>query len=104
MDKLQRVILNIIFCIQILLVFLLFAETHIMLPTWLQVAGRFHPLILHLPIGFIIFLAVIISLEKKLDKAAGDRIISIGLLLTSFCASLAALFGFFLSLQNDYGY
>jgi hypothetical protein len=103
MDKLFKISLNVIFCIQIFLVFLLFVEDRIKLPLWLAVAGRFHPLILHLPIGFIIFLTIVILFEKKLEKNAADQILSLGLIITSLSASVAALFGFFLSLQNDYG-
>lgn len=103
MDKLNRVVLNLIFCIQVLLIFLLFVEESVSLPVWLQVAGRMHPLILHLPIGIMIFLVVLILVQKDLDKPGARQIIQIGLLLTSLSASLAALFGFFLSLQSDYG-
>ncbi len=102
MDKLNRVALNFIFCIQILLVFLLFFEERISLPAWLQVAGRMHPLILHLPIGIMIFLVVLLLMQKQIGESS-LRVIQTGLLLTSLSASLAALFGFFLSLQGDYG-
>ncbi len=103
MERMTRIFVNVIFCIQILLTFLLFVEDRIALPAWLQVAGRLHPLVLHLPIGFFIFLAVIIVFKKHLEAKSADRIIHLGLLFTSFVASMAALFGFFLSLQDDYG-
>ncbi len=103
MNTLNRIVLNVIFCIQVLLVFLLFVEDQIQLPAWLQVAGRLHPLILHLPIGFMIFLLIIIFIQRHLDKTSAYQIIHIGLLITSLSASFAALFGFFLSLQGEYG-
>src|SRR5688572_1850585 len=103
MNTINRVAFNLIFCIQVLLIFLLFVEEHVTLPAWLQVAGRLHPLILHLPIGFLIFLAVIALLQKHITGDAVRQIFHIGLLVTSLSASVAALFGFFLSLQNDYG-
>ena len=103
MNTLNRIVLNVVFCIQVLLVFLLFVEDQVHLPAWLQVAGRFHPLILHLPIGFMIFLLVIVFIQRHLDKTSAYQIIHIGLLITSLSASLAALFGFFLSLQGEYG-
>src|SRR5688572_15308517 len=103
MNTINRVAFNLIFCIQVLLIFLLFVEDHVTLPAWLQVAGRLHPLILHLPIGFLIFLAVIALLQKHITGDAVRQIFHIGLLVTSLSASVAALFGFFLSLQNDYG-
>ncbi len=103
MMSLNRIALNVIFCIQILLVFLLIAGDRIVLPAWLQVAGRLHPLVLHLPIGFLIFLAVIHLFPKHVDKDSLQRLIHIGLVITSLFASIAALFGFFLSLQGEYG-
>ena len=103
MNTINRIVFNLIFCIQVLLIFLLFVEDHVTLPAWLQVAGRLHPLILHLPIGFLIFLAVIALLQKHITGDAVRQIFHIGLLVTSLSASVAALLGFFLSLQNDYG-
>jgi hypothetical protein len=103
MNTINRIVFNVVFCIQILLVFLMFVEDQVELPTWLQVAGRLHPLILHLPIGFIIFLAVIAAFQKQFPADSGRQVFHIGLLVTSLSASLAALFGFFLSLQDDYG-
>ena len=103
MERISRIIINVIFCIQVLLIFLLFAEDKVLLPAWLQVAGRMHPLVLHLPIGILIFLVVIVFFQKRLDSSFATEIVHIGLLITSLSASIAALFGFFLSLQSDYG-
>lgn len=103
MDKFFRVIVNVIFCIQILLVFLLLMGERIELPPILQVAGRMHPLILHIPIGAIIFLVVLLLLQKRFDTESMHQVIYVGLLLTSLSASAAALFGYFLSIHGDYG-
>ena len=99
----RRIALNIIFCIQILLLFLLFTADRIELPSWLQVAGRLHPLVLHLPIGFLIFLAMMFFFRNQIEKNSFQQMLGIGLLTTSLFASLAALFGFLLSIQDDYG-
>jgi hypothetical protein len=103
MNTTSRVVSNLIFCIQILLLFLIFVEDRISLPPVLQLAGRMHPLILHIPIGVVIFLIVLILFAPKAESAHSDTVIQIGLLLTSGSASVAALFGFFLSLQGEYG-
>lgn len=103
MQRLNSISVNVIFFIQVLLTFLLFVEDRVTLPSWLQVVGRLHPLILHLPIGFFIFLIVLTFFQKHIDKKSFDQIIGIGLLVTSLFSSVAALFGFFLSLQDDYG-
>ena len=124
MERFFRIVANVIFCIQVLLVFLLFIEDRISLPPMLEVAGRMHPLMLHLPIGMLILAAVLVLTGKRLAGSVSDdgvapsrdggttpngfadgmlsRIIHLTLLFTSLSASLAALFGFFLSLQGDY--
>ena len=99
----RRFALNIIFCIQILLLFLFFTADRIELPVWLQIAGRLHPLVLHLPIGFLIFLAMMFFFRKQMEKESFQQMFGTGLLITSFFTSVAALLGFFLSLQDDYG-
>lgn len=103
MNSMKRIALNVVFCIQVLLLFLFFAGDRIALPLWLQVAGRLHPLVLHLPIGFLIFLAIMFLLRNQMEKNAFSQLIETGLLITAFFASVTALFGFFLSLQDDYG-
>jgi len=103
MERINRIGINVIFCIQVLLIFLLFVEDKVQLPAWLQVAGRMHPLVLHLPIGILIFVIVLTLFQKQLEPSVSHQIIHVGLLLTSLSASIAALFGFFLSLQSDYG-
>ena len=103
MRTIDRIVFNVVFCIQILLLFLLFEEDRITLPTWLQVAGRLHPLVLHLPIGFLIFLSIVVFFRKHIQAESLRQFFHIGLLITSLSASIAALFGFFLSLQDDYG-
>lgn len=99
----RRILGNIILGLQVLLIYLLFFEKSISLPPWLQVAGRLHPLILHLPIGFFIFILVLIIFRKYLGPEPLSKLLEIGLLITALAASLTALFGFFLSLQGDYG-
>jgi uncharacterized membrane protein len=94
---------NTIFTGNCLLVFILLAEDHIIVPHWLQVGGRMHPLILHFPL-VLIFLSVVweffFSARKK-DLA----FISIGdglLLLTAFATMVTAIMGMLLSREPGY--
>ncbi len=103
MEKIRRVALNLIFCIQVLLFFLLFVEDRIHVPAWLQVAGRLHPLVLHLPIGVAIFLLLFIAAQRQLEKEMAHQVVHFALLFISLTASVTALFGVFLSLQSEYG-
>ncbi|HTF19850.1 MAG TPA: c-type cytochrome domain-containing protein [Chryseolinea sp.] len=102
MFRFFRIASNTIFFIQVLLLFLLFAEDRIALPPLLQVAGRMHPLILHLPIGMLILVGALVLLGKQFDTAHNHKAVHFALLFASLSASIAALFGFFLSLQGDY--
>src|SRR6478609_9414965 len=100
MERLFRIVSNTIFFLQVLLVFLLFLEDRVALPLILQVAGRLHPLILHLPIGMLILTAAIVLLGKQFDATQSEKVIHFTLLFASLSASLAALFGFFLSVHG----
>jgi hypothetical protein len=63
--------------------------------------GKFHPLVLHLPIGSLLmtFLLVVIS---KLQKSSLDKAIRIGIDFSFFGAVTATILGYFLSLDDTY--
>ena len=103
MQKTKGILLNIIFFLQVLLIFLLLIENRVELPVWLQVTGRLHPAVLHLPIGLLIFFVILLLAQQEFEKKAFRKIALIVLVLTSFTSSITALFGFFLSRQGDYG-
>jgi uncharacterized membrane protein len=103
MQKIRATVLNIILALQVLLLFLFLFDERIQLPVWLQVIGRLHPMVLHLPIGFLIFLVALLFLKNQFRKKSFNRLVFICLLLISLSASVSALFGLFLSLQSDYG-
>lgn len=102
-QKLNGLIINLIFFIQVLLIFLLFFEERIQLPAWLQVAGRLHPMVLHVPIGILILLFVFMMLRYTFRKRQFRKVVLICLLLAALSGSVTALFGFFLSIGGDYG-
>jgi uncharacterized membrane protein len=103
MLKAKSLLLNFVFFLQVLLIFLLIFENRVTLPVWLQVAGRLHPALLHLPIGLLAFFSILLFAQNEFKKGAFKKITVITLLVTSFTASFTALFGFFLSRQGDYG-
>ncbi len=103
MLKAKSLLLNFIFFLQVLLIFLLIFENRVELPVWLQVAGRLHPALLHLPIGLLAFFSILLVAQSEFKKRAFKKITVITLLVTSLTASFTALFGFFLSRQGDYG-
>ena len=67
-------------------------------------SGQLHPLIVHLPIGFLILalLFELLSYFKKYEFLKSS--VSITLLLCFVAAVLACIFGYILSLSGDYDY
>ena len=104
MSRSRNILFNSCFAVNCLLIFALLFESRLVLPSWLQVAGRMHPLILHFPITLLVlYIFWSMFIEKKISeqdpaKSWGDWL----LLLTSFTASLTALMGLFLSKENGY--
>lgn len=100
----QKYIFNIVFGINILLLFLVVFENSLAIPVWLQVAGRMHPLLLHFPITLVLlFLFWHFVVVKKI--VGNEWIVNIDrwlLLFTAFTASITALMGLFLSKEDGY--
>ncbi|MEP7259375.1 MAG: FN3 associated domain-containing protein, partial [Flavitalea sp.] len=73
------------------------------LPAWLQVMGRIHPLLLHIPIGLLLLYAIseLFFSFKKLGDGLTDLKDGL-LLLGTVTISLTALMGLFLSREPGY--
>ena len=87
-----------------LLLFFLIFEPRIVLPGWLQVFGRMHPLALHFPIVLILIYAVLtLFFPSRLRHEHWYRsAIDALLLAAAFTASVTALMGFALSRNEGY--
>lgn len=69
---------------------------------WAIFFGRFHPVLVHLPIGFLL-LAALLVVGKKLGKInIGDDTISLILLVSAISATAACGAGYLLSLGGGY--
>lgn len=91
---------SLIFFLQALILVLALFGDRIQIP--LIFFGRLHPLVLHLPIGFGVFLALIFVLKKWIDANAFHEIFRFLLYLTSIFFSITAIFGLLLSLEGGY--
>jgi uncharacterized membrane protein len=67
-----------------------------------EFAGHLHPLIVHLPIGFILLAAVFNILSYFKKYANLKPAVSVTLLIGFISAVLACIFGYVLSLSGDY--
>lgn len=102
MKLFQRILSNLSFFIIVMLLFLLFFQNKVSLPPSLQVIGRMHPLLLHLPIGLLIISFIIWLGRKNIEAGAFQKIFILVMQVTAFTASLTALMGFFLSREGGY--
>ncbi len=85
-----------------LLLVLLVFESKLSIPLVMTPLGRMHPLLLHLPIGFMIFMLLLVFLEKSFEPVSYRKILSLCLSLTAVSLAVAALMGLFLSREPGY--
>src|SRR4051812_5625019 len=82
-----------------LLLFLLIAGDRVVIPAWLQVFGRIHPMFLHFPIVLILLYVVfVLAVPKRYKEETWSiTLVQIFSLSVPFTAYLSALMGFILS-------
>jgi uncharacterized membrane protein len=100
-EKLKLVLEQILFAAHIFVLVILLAESRLVIPAWLQMAGRMHPLLLHFPI-VVLLLAVAIILFPGLLKNKAEQFYygHFLLLLGSLFAAVTVIAGLFLSLEG----
>src|SRR5689334_13922393 len=104
MHRWKNSLFNISFALNCLLLFLLFFETRLVVPVWLQVVGRMHPLVLHFPVVLVIVYALmmlVLVFTKNKTKELAD-ITDVLLLLAALTSVITALAGLFLSREEGY--
>ncbi|RXK59910.1 hypothetical protein ESA94_12735 [Lacibacter luteus] len=105
MQRWKAIIFNVSILLNCLLLFLLLFESRLTIPSWLQVTGRMHPLILHFPLVLIIvyaFAVIILPPHKTKDEVAYKNAVSLLLLIAAFTAVVTSLMGLFLSREEGY--
>jgi hypothetical protein len=100
----MKIIRNLVFALQFLLGFLLVFEKHIQLPSFGEVVGRMHPLLLHLPIGAmsLLFLFYLYQRYQRINSPDNFALIGVGLHANALFAVITALAGLFLSQEGGY--
>ncbi|TCD02514.1 DUF2231 domain-containing protein [Pedobacter psychroterrae] len=96
---------NILFALNIFIVFLLLFGDKISVPIWLQPLGRMHPMILHFPI-VLLMLAMLLEFFRFKQVYNGEKLyqrFTTGLLLTGVLLSaVTVVMGLFLSKEEGY--
>lgn len=102
--KFKRILALALIPLNSFLLFFVLVENMLVVPAWLQVFGRMHPLLLHFPIVLtLIFVAILFLAPKKLFNEQRLREFTEWfLLLSAFTCSVTALMGFFLSRDGGY--
>ena len=97
MTAFQKVISNILFGLNALLLFFLLFDTRMEYPAWIQSIGRMHPLLLHLPIGGVLFAAVLLFFKNRFHE-----LVTAVLGSSAVLATLTAIMGIVLSKEGGY--
>lgn len=100
-QKLKSVLEQFLFASHIFVLVVLLAESSLMIPDWLHMVGRLHPLLLHFPI-VVLLLAIGILLFPGLLNNRDDRFYYGSLLLLLGCvfSAVTVIAGLFLSLED----
>ena len=107
MPRWRNRLFNVCLALNCLLVFLVLFETRFIVPAWLQVAGRMHPLLVHFPI-VLVLLYVLFSFLSFSNKSTANSVAhavnDLLLLLAALSAVITALMGLFLSREEGYDF
>jgi len=96
---------NLLFALNIFIVFLILFGSHIVIPQWLQPLGRMHPLIIHFPIVILLVVALM-EFFRFNPRVAHEKVyqeLSAYLLLAgALLAAFTVIMGLFLSKEPGY--
>ncbi|MEP6682299.1 MAG: FN3 associated domain-containing protein [Parafilimonas sp.] len=102
--KLKNIFATALIPLNILLLFFLIFSDQLIIPTWLQVLGRMHPVILHFPIVLVLiyFVVVLLVPKKNISEHWYIELSEWILLAAAITAVFTALMGIFLSKETGY--
>jgi uncharacterized membrane protein len=105
-NKYRIIAERLLLVLNVLLLYFLLLEKFVEIPYWLQPIGRLHPMMLHFPIA-LLFLSMVLEFfrfRKEFTKEKFyQRFLNYLMLFSVITAGLAAVMGFFLSLEDGYG-
>lgn len=104
MNKAKNILVTITIALACFAAFITIFESGIVIPAWLQVAGRFHPLMVHFPIVlFLLFIVYKIFLKKHIpDPDLAGVIDEWLLMLSALSAVVSVIMGVLLSKEPGY--
>ena len=90
---------SILFITNVLAIFLVAFESRVAIPSWLQVVGRMHPLMLHFPIVLVLLTILLFLIARSLRNTEIMKGLALAGAITS---SLTIVMGLFLSHESGY--
>src|SRR4030095_13106868 len=104
MQRWKNIFYNVILSLNCLLLFLLIFESRLSVPSWLQVFGRMHPLIVHFPIVLVlVYFAFLFFIPGNLrNEKWYTSMMEVLLIFSALSAVFSALMGLFLSKEAGY--
>jgi hypothetical protein len=102
MKLFHKIVANTVFSLNILILFLLIFRDQLIFPAWVQMLGRMHPLLLHIPIGILILVVLLTLFQKYFVAEATNSIVLFTLYLAALTSALTALMGLVLSGEGGY--
>src|ERR1700749_1835990 len=96
---------NLLFALNVFIIFLLVAGSSVAVPVWLQPVGRMHPLILHFPI-VVLIMAMMLEFFRFRERFRTEKLyhdFTTYLWLTgAIFAAITAIMGLFLAKEPGY--
>ncbi len=104
MQRWKNIFFNTILFLNCLLLFFLLFDNRLSIPSWLQVFGRMHPLIVHFPIVLVlVYFAFLFFIPGDFKKEKWySSLMDVLLIISAVSAVLSALMGLFLSREAGY--
>ena len=102
MKVFRTFIINSVFFLNTLLLFLVSFRNDLDVPAWLQALGRMHPLMLHLPIGLLILAGLLVVFRSGFKKKSFQNFLIFVICFSALTASITAIMGLLLSTEEGY--
>ncbi|MFZ1456679.1 MAG: FN3 associated domain-containing protein [Saprospiraceae bacterium] len=101
MQQIKNILTTANFALAILATIIWGFDAFVGVPEILKVAGRMHPLMLHLPIGMFVIYLLLYLLKNSFSAPDFDRVLDFILLVTGFFAFITAISGSLLSHEPE---
>ncbi|WP_163377955.1 c-type cytochrome domain-containing protein [Cyclobacterium sp. SYSU L10401] len=102
-SKLKAILGQVLFAVNIFVLFLVVAENRVLIPDWLHVFGRMHPLLLHFPIVIILLALLLVAIPDLLKNKEDSHLYGTDLLLLgTLTAGFTVIAGLLLSHESGY--